>query len=115
MSKQGEGYLLGMVVFLHCATALAPTAAYDISKRMTSIQISFFCERVLFIATAVFIILLQPIRDHLFYVSILLALNVFIKLLVLAWQWAFCGITFCRPDIKYGNHRGKLLFKIFLY
>lgn len=109
ISKQGEEYLLGMVVFIAGATALAPTAAYDVSKRMTPIQISFFCERFLFIATAVFILLLQPIRDHLFCVSILLALNVFIKLFVLAWQWAFCGITFCRPDIKIWKSSWKII------
>ncbi len=98
MPNKNELWLLSIAVFIAGATALAPTAAYDVSKQMIRIQLSVFIERLIFVVSAVLILLQRPYQDPVLDVLVLLAINLCMKVMVLAWQWAFCGITFCWPD-----------------
>ena len=98
MPNKNELWLLSIAVFIAGATALAPTAAYDVSKQMIRIQLSFFLERLIFVGSAVLILLQRPYQDPVLDVLILLGINLCVKVMVLAWQWAFCGIAFRWPD-----------------
>ena len=81
MPNKNELWLLSIAVFIAGATALAPTAAYDVSKQMIRIQLSVFIERLIFVVSAVLILLQRPYQDPVLDVLVLLAINLCMKVM----------------------------------